>query len=170
MKNCFKVVLAAAAIFVAANASAQNFSKGDVFLGAKATDLNFGYNFVDEFNQTKFGIGVEGGYFFADKFAADANLGIKYSKNKGLDGTSTFNFGVGLRYYPVGNLYARVGYAGEKETDIDMTSLIKVGVGYDLFLTENWYFEPALYYQKDITKDGSKMNGIGLELGVGLKF
>lgn len=166
----------AAVLLLAASANAQHsFNKGDWFLGVGSTNLglnrSFGKNTV---SRTNFNLHGYGGYFFADKFAVDALLGASLARigEKGQEGyASSTNviFGAGVRYYPVRNLFARLGFRGETNTDLYALS---VDAGYDFFITDKIYFEPSVYYSKNLRKNwmGGRENGVGLSLGFGVKF
>ena len=159
--------MAAVAVAVS-GANAQNFSKGDWFLGAQASGLDLGYSFVDKSNSFDLGLAANAGYFISDKFALDATLGLGFAKEKDIDATSAFVFGIGARYYFAGNFYGRIGYNGDKAKDIDLVSNLGVSVGYSWFLSEKVFFEPAVYYQKNLADGGP--NRIGVQLGIGVKF
>lgn len=152
-----------AALVVAVSANAQDFNKNDWFLNARISGLELSHTFVDGASATTFDFGFGGGYFFADKFAIDAMLGVGI-----IEDLSVFTLGAGVRYYPVGNLFARVGYDGTKVEDLDFASMLGLTIGYDWFLTEKVFFEPGVYYKKNLADGGA--NQIGLSLGLGVKF
>lgn len=160
--------LTMAAVVVAVSANAQGFSKKDLFLNANISGLNLEHEFVSGGSATAFDLNVGGGYFISDKFAIDALIGIGYAKTKGVDGASAFGFGAGVRYYPAGNFFAKVGYDGLKAKNVDLASRLGLTVGYDCFLSEKVFFEPAVYYKKNLAKKGPST--VGLSLGVGVKF
>ena len=166
------IFMTMAAVVVAVSANAQNFNKGDWFLGAQASGLDLGYSFVDKSNSFDLGLAAEAGYFISDKFAVDATLGLVYAKVKDVDdATSTFTLGVGARYYFAGNFFGRVGYEGLNVSlggESAWADYLGVSVGYDWFLSEKVFFEPAVYYQKNLAKGGE--NRLGVQLGIGVKF
>ncbi len=157
-----------AAVAVAASASGQNFEKGDWMLKADVSNLQLSHAFNDGFSATSFRVGADVGYFLANRFAVDASLGLDYSKMEGMDTSSDFSFGAGVRYYPVGNLFARAGYNGSVSRGSDVTSFLGATIGYDLFLSEKVFFEPAIVYAKHLAEGGS--NSLGLSLGFGFRF
>ena len=162
------ILLAAVAMMAAVGANAQSFKKGDWFVGAQSTSLDFKHRFVEGAAATDFDLSAVGGRFLSDKFAVDAMAGIDYAKVKGADGANAFNFGAGVRYYPVGNLFARVGYNGQARTNADLISYVDAKVGYDFFFNDKVFFEPAVYYEKNLAKGGE--NVLGLSLGFGVRF
>jgi hypothetical protein len=170
-----KKVLVCLVLFAALNAKAQNnYSKGDWFLGAQSTGVGFERLFHNG-SSTKFNVGILGGWFFTSKFAIDAAAGINYFKEGNAQGDGTINFGAGIRYYPVNNLFARVGYNGNILWNGDVRSYINAKVGYDIFLSRKVFFEPAIYFEKNISWSGpAKSTGteniLGLSIGIGILF
>ncbi len=169
----FAVIISVA---VSATAQKQNFRKGDVFLNAGLSELRFDHlnRRIDSMRTVNIELAVDAGYFISDKFAVNAALGYGYQKSgkKGVenldDGTSRFTFGAGVRYYPVGNLFAGVGYYGGKSNGARLYSRLRVTAGYDLFLTGSVFFEPAIYYARNLSKLGT--DNLGLSLAFGVKF
>lgn len=162
------ILLAAAAVMAAVSANAQDFNKSDWYFGAQSTGLVLQHRFIDGNSATDFDLNAVGGWFFADKFAADAMLGFDYAKWQGYDADHALNFGAGVRYYPFGNLFARLGYNGQAANGREVVSYLDAKVGYDLFLSEKVFFEPAVYYEKNLAKGGE--NILGLSFGIGVKF
>lgn len=165
------IFLTAAVVMVAVGANAQDFSKGDWFLNAQTSSLGLEHSFVDDLSTTTFDLGVGGGYFLSNKFAIDALVGFDLVKVKDVDGVSAFNIGAGVRYYPVSNLFAKVGYKGVNASaggKSAWTSYLGASVGYDFFFNDRVFFEPAVYYQKNLADGGE--NVLGLSLGLGIKF
>lgn len=99
-------------------------------------------------------------------------MGFNYSRtakeSTRFSKSSSFTFGAGVRYYPVGDLFARIGYSGIVRKEADFSSALGVSVGYDLFLSDKVFFEPALSYSKNLSKLGN--HNLGLSLGIGVKF
>lgn len=175
-----KIIWISVWVVMSMGANAQEWNKGDWFLGAQSTGLKLQHRFYDGSSGTDFDVNAVGGWFFADKFSADAMLGFDYakvtnvvpgfddSKETNVNVNHAFNFGAGVRYYPVGNLFARVGYNGQLNRTGNLFSYLDVKVGYDLFLSERVFFEPAVYYEKELGY--SKENILGLSIGIGVKF
>ena len=166
MKKLLIVTLAA--VGVAVGAKAQNFEKGDWMIKADVSNLQLTQSFSDGLSLTSFDVGVNAGYFLANRFAVEAALGLDYSKMKGSDGVADFSFIAGARYYPVDNLFAKVGYYGYVSDGSKVRSLLGAWVGYDLFLSENVFLEPAVVYTRHLIEGGS--NNLGLSLGFGVRF
>lgn len=170
MKKLFLMAaVAAMTVMTSVSANAQNFEKGDRFLGAQNTGVVLEHRSYDGWSGTDFDVNAVGGWFFADKFSVDAMLGFDYAKVKNADANHAFNFGAGVRYYPVAGLFARLGYNGQLHFKTgNQFSYLDAKVGYDLFLSETVFFEPAVYYEKQLNR--VKENGFGLSLGLGVKF
>jgi hypothetical protein len=171
-----KRILVCFALLTAAGAGAQGrFDKGDWFLGAQSTGLGLESRFHDG-GSIGFNAGALGGWFFAERFAVDAVAGADYLKVRGSEGGGTFDFGAGVRYYPAGNLFARLGYNGDVPLSSGgVRSYLDAKAGYDLFLGETVFFEPAVYFEKRIGRslfNGSRWteNVLGVSLGIGVRF
>lgn len=169
-----KIVLIAALAVAAVSASAQDWSKGDWFVGAKTTGLGLDHKFLDKNSATSFDLGVNGGYFLSNRFAVDAALGFASASAKvaGVkESTNAFTYGIGVRYYPISNLFAHVMFEGMSVKDADNNpSYAGIEVGYDFFLSDKVFFEPAVYYKKGLVKKADESNAIGLALGFGVRF
>jgi opacity protein-like surface antigen len=161
------ILMAAVAVMTAVSASAQDFSKKDWFLDANLSSFGLAHAFQDGESATALSLNVGGGYFLSDKFALEAGLGTAI-----VEDANAFSFGLGARYYPYKNLFASLGYSGMKVEDFDIESNLALTVGYDLFISDKVFFEPAVFYQKNINKksDGGGLNTIGLSVGIGVKF
>ncbi len=170
------ILLAIVAVMGVGVANAQDWNKGDWFTGAQVDGLGLSHKFFDDDSETTFSIDVNAGYFISNRFAVDAALGfgLESWKYEGMDeseSTNAFTFGVGVRYYPVGNLFARVGFEGQSIKDVDgLNSYVGVTVGYDLFVSEKVFFTPAIYYKKGLNSDLDESNNIGLSVGIGVRF
>ncbi len=161
--------MATIAVMIVGSANARGFNKGDWFFGAHTTSLSFIHRCIDESSATDFNLRGVGGWFFADRFAIDVMTGVYYAKVNDSDGVGYFDFGAGVRYYPVGNLFARVGYNGQaKFSGGRVPSYLDAKIGYDFFLSDRIFFEPAAYYEKNILT--GEENIFGLSIGFGLKF
>jgi hypothetical protein len=164
---------------VAVNSNAQNrFEKGDWMVGAQSSGLDFKSRFNGGVQAKELNFDAMGGWFFADRFALEVTAGFDYLKARGMstsDGAVTF--GAGVRYYPVGNLFARFGYNGSVPTPSgDLRSYFGLKAGYDIFLARNVFLEPAVYFDKRVFfernpgVDAGTENVLGLSLGLGVKF
>ena len=158
------------AVLGVATANAQ-FEQGKKTLSANATGLGLDFTKVKDVDdmQIDFGFRAKGSYFVIDNLAVTAGLGFGYTK-MGDFNSNAFNFEIGGRYYFYQALYGALAYEGSKAKDVDMESWGKLEVGYDFYITENVFFEPALYFKKgfgDATKDISRF---GLSVGIGVNF
>jgi len=168
MKKVILIMLVA--VLGISTASAQ-FEKGAKTLSANVTGLSLDFTKVKDADdmQIDFGFMAKGSYFVIDNLAVTAGLGFEYSKLGDLN-SNAFAFEIGGKYYFYEALYAGLAYEGLKIKDIDMESWGKLEVGYTYYITENVFFEPALYFKQgfgDATKDFSKF---GLAVGIGVNF
>ena len=182
MKKAF--LLAAVAVVVTVSANAQNrFDKGDWLVGVQGAGLGFESRFNDGNGGSRdLNASVFGGWFLLDKLAFDLSAGLSHtsvgSKSRvgyaaGYTKTTLFDFSGGVRYYPVGNLFARIGYHGKTGTDT-WAQYLGAKVGYDIFLSKNVFFEPAVYYEKNLNKrmfkGQQRENVLGVSFGFGMRF
>jgi opacity protein-like surface antigen len=170
MKKLLLTTVALVAIIAGANA--QNFKKGDWTLGANLSELNLSHTFSykSSYSTTSFRLATNVGYFVFDKFAVEASAGISYSRLRSeiKTNSSSFTWGAGVRYYPIGNLFARVYQDRWKSINDEWLSSLTVSVGYDLFISERLFFEPMLYWSKYLVHTTGM--DIGIALGIGFKF
>lgn len=169
-----KIILIAALAVAAASASAQNWNKGDWFTGAQVDGLSVNHTSYKGASETNFGLAANAGYFFTNRLALDLTAGFNHTnakagdvKVKGTVGT----FGAGLRVYPVGNLFARVGYDASFAKGTNPSNYVGLTVGYDLFVSEKVFVTPAVYYKKGLkNNDTLASNNFGLQMGFGVRF
>jgi len=164
-----KIVLTIATLVaVAASATAQNFKKGDWFLGAGTSNLMVGSLFTADDSETDLEASLNGGYFLFDKMAVETRLSFNGTwYNHEFD--ANYSFGAGLRYYPVGNLFGSASYLGTVAAKgFPVRSHLMTGIGYDWFVSDRVFLEPALYYSRKLIKGG--YNSLFLSLAVGVKF
>lgn len=168
-----KLLLVVAAAVVSTGAFAQ-FTKGDIFLNAQTTSLNLGFTDNDGYSSTDFNLGVQGGYFFTDRLAADVTLGFNYGKMEEFDAETNFALGIGVRYHFYDAFFARVGFGAESyKNELDKTKFdtaFDLSVGYDWFINEKVFFEPSLYFAKGLSEFNKKTSTFGLRVGIGVKF
>ena len=159
------------AVLGVATANAQ-FEKGGKTLSGSLTGLSLDFEKTKDVDDMliNFGLMAKGSYFVADNLAVTAGLGFNYLKQGDFIDSNTFNFEIGGRYYFYQALYGALAYEGSKSKDVDMESWGKLEVGYTYYITDNVFFEPALYYKMgfgDMTKDVSHF---GLAVGIGVNF
>ena len=154
--------------FVALGVSAQ-FSQGTKTLSGSLTGFDFGLSGADGLDDFNVDLGVNGSYFVIDNLAVTAGFGIGSYKAKDVDAVTNFNFEIGGRYYFWEALYGGIKYRGEKYQDVDLLNFGKIEVGYDYYITENVFFEPAIYFEKGFG-DSNKWSNLGLSIGIGVNF
>lgn len=178
-KIIFVMLIAALGI---TSASAQ-FEKGTKTLSGNLTGLGLDFTKATDGggldDQITFGIQAKGNYFVANKFAVMAALGFNYGKAHihNMDGssgddtysTNTFSFEIGPRYYFWKCMYGSVSYLGSKMKDFDYQNWAKAGVGATLYINDNVFFEPELYFKQGLG-DIDIYSNLGLSIGVGVKF
>ena len=147
------------------------FEKGGKTLSASFSGLDLGFSGVDKLDNFNLDFGVRSSYFIADNFAVMAGLGINFSSPKGEDSYAEFNVEVGAKYYFWEAMYGGLAYKGYRHTFMDdWLSSCRFEVGYTYHITNNVFFEPALYYTRglsDLIKDQAKL---GLSIAIGVKF
>jgi opacity protein-like surface antigen len=163
------ILLALIAIAGVATANAQ-FTKGSKTLFAKSTGLDFGITSIDGVDDSRISLdlSVGGSYFVIDNLAITAGVGIQ-SQSFGDENETAFDFTIGAKYYFYKGLYAGLAYEGAKFEKLDLQSAGKIEVGYDWYLTDNVYFEPAVYFQKGFG-DIDGISQFGLSIGIGVNF
>jgi outer membrane protein W len=166
MKKILLITLVA--LLGTATANAQ-IAKGTTISLARVTGLDFTYTSLDDNSRTDFGLDGAVGYFVIDNLALVGQLGFAYTKTKGFDANSGFLFGFGARYYFVKTAFAQVAYAGQKLKDVDLANYVALNVGYDIFISDKVFLEPAVSYQKGFS-DVDKSSTFGLSFGIGIVF
>lgn len=166
-----KILFVAAAALVSTGAFAQSFTKGDIFVKGTLSGLNFEYNSYDgDHTDSEFNVNLGGGYFFTEDLAADITLGFGMYKIKDVDADKSLKLGVAVRYNVYDNLYARLGYEGEKYTGSDLASYGRLGVGYDYFISEKVFANAEAFYRMGFGDVAEKNSTFGLEIGGGFRF
>lgn len=180
MKKVIFVMLIVALGFTTASAQ---FEKGTKTLSGNLTGLGLDFTKNSDGgsldDRITFGIQAKGNYFIANKFAIMAALGYNYGKAHiyNIDGsggdytykTNTFEFEIGPRYYFWNCMYGSLSYLGSKTKDFDYLNWAKAGVGATLYINDNVFFEPELYFEQGLG-DIDNNSSLGLSIGVGVKF
>ncbi|MDR2920578.1 MAG: hypothetical protein LBV72_14595 [Tannerella sp.] len=177
-KIVFVMLIAALGI---TTVSAQ-FEKGTKTLSGNLTGLGLEFNKQTDGggldDQISFGIQAKGNYFVANKFAMMAALGFNYGKihldmyggdNDDTYSSNTFSFEIGPRYYFWNCMYGSVSYLGSKAKRFDYQNWAKIGVGATMYINDNVFFEPELYFKQGLG-DSDIYSTLGLSIGVGVKF
>jgi hypothetical protein len=164
------ILMMTIAVFGFASANAQ-FEAGKKTLIAKSAGLDFGVlKFKgDKESSIALNFGIEGSYFVADNFAVKAGFSID-SEKYGDDSNTDFGFNIGAKYYLYKALYAGLSYEGHQPgyKDADFLSYGKLEIGYDYYITDNVFFEPAIYFRQGFSKPESTK--FGLSIGIGVNF
>ncbi|MDR0798310.1 MAG: hypothetical protein LBN18_00910 [Dysgonamonadaceae bacterium] len=170
MKKVILFMLVAVLGLTTANAQ-DHFKAGDKTLSGQLTGFDFSYTKIDKSNKLNVDLSIYGSYFVIDNLAITAGVGINSEKQKDVDGTTGFNFSIGARYYFYDALYAGVAYKGYQsgEKDAKLESRARIEVGYDYYLSDNVFFEPAIYFEKGFG-DIDKLSQFGLAIGIGVNF
>ena len=141
------------AVFGVMSASAQ-FEAGRKTLTAKASGLDFTYAKTKDVDKgvINFDLGAQGSYFVIDNLAITAGVGFDYLKYYEEDAENAFTFTIGAKYYFYKGLYGGLAYEGLKASEGDLVSAAKVEVGYDIYISDNVFFEPAVFFGKGLDK------------------
>lgn len=123
---------------------------------------------------------INGTFILSKHFAIEVNA--MYTKDK--RDSDILLMGGGLRLYPTDGLFLNIG-PQFIAVDNESSFLFQVGMGYDLFLTDNIYMEPAIHYNaqnETINKRHNRyshyyedstyidLTGFGFSLSIGVKF
>jgi hypothetical protein len=126
------------------------------------------------YSTTSLELSAGGGYFVLDRLAVSGEIAIGVAKATNVDAATSFGLGLGARYYLFKGLFAGVAAGGSKVSGYDdIQGFFGGELGYDIFVTDHVFFEPALHVSKDFILDGFEMaDGItfGLSFGIGIKF
>jgi outer membrane protein OmpA-like peptidoglycan-associated protein len=152
----------------------QGFSRGDVLLFARSSGADFGITSVSGYSLTEFSLAAGGGYFILDKLAITGEVQMGMSKMTDMDASTSFGLGLGARFYFMKGLYAGASIAGATMTGSDdIQGAFGAEAGYDIFLGEQVFIEPAMQISKGINLSSFEVaDGItfGLALGIGVRF
>jgi outer membrane protein OmpA-like peptidoglycan-associated protein len=152
----------------------QKMNRGDLMLFARSTGVDIDYTSVSGYSMTDLSIEAGVAYFVLNKLALIGELQVGFSKVTDMDATSSFGLGIGARYYLVKELFAGVRIAGMKISGVDdFHGAFGAELGYDFFLNDHVFFEPALQITKGINFSSFELAdgmNFGLSLGFGIKF
>jgi outer membrane protein W len=143
--------------------------KGSKTLSTNVTGFDFSYSSWEKTNRVNFNLGVTGTYFIIDNLGLTAGFDIASSKLKNIDSSTNFGLTIGGRYYFLGNLYGALAYKGLGRQSQDFASYGNIQLGYDYYITDNVFFEPAVYFEKGFSKI-DKSSTLGLSIGIGVNF
>ena len=161
-----KLIIAALMAVLAIPASAQ-FEQGKAYVNTSLSGLSLSYSKSENFC---LGLGVMGGYFFADSWMAYGRLDYQHQYAEVGSDRNDISIGVGARYYIVQNgLYLNLGLQYEHRGASINNFLVCPEVGYTFFLNRHVTLEPSIYYNMSCNNfaDYSK---VGLRVGFGYFF
>lgn len=166
-----KLMIAAITICLGTSCFGQN-EYGQTEAGNWLVGGSFGFR--TNKNNSSFTLLPNAAYFFADNFAAGANLTLDFSKNGNIK-TNDIGFGPFVRYYlgktPVRPfLTSSIGYIsqsyktnGTKTTTNGYNFL--AGLGYAAFISDDIAIEGIAAYNYTDFKNASSYNGFSLNFG-----
>jgi hypothetical protein len=158
----------------AKTSAGQAFQRGDLMLFARSSGLDIDITSANGYRTTSFELSAGGGYFVIDHLAVTGEIAIGVAKAPNVDAVTSFGLGLGARYYIMKGLFAGVAAGGSKVSGYDdIQGFFGAEAGYDFFLTDHVFFEPAVKVSKNFILDGFEMaDGIsfGISLGIGVKF
>ncbi|MDR1348637.1 MAG: hypothetical protein LBJ63_09495 [Prevotellaceae bacterium] len=165
MKKILLITLVALLGIATANAQ---IAKGTTVLIASASGLDLSHESNDGTKTTSFGLTGTGAHFVIDNLAIVGGLGFSYGKVTDRPSSTAFGLALGARYYFVKTAYGSVLYRGEKAKGVDFASYANLEVGYDIFISDKVFLEPAVYYDKGFSKGVKKVSTFGLSFGIGI--
>jgi hypothetical protein len=169
MKKFLLITLVALLGIATANAQ---IAKGTTVLIASGSSLDLGYtsNSDTDLKTTGFGLTGVGAHFIIDNLAIVGGLGFDYIHYKWhgeSENSNSIGFLAGLRYYFVKTAYGSALYSGSKSKGSDFASAVHLEVGYDIFISDKVFLEPAVYYGKGFS-DSDKTSSFGVSFGIGV--
>lgn len=160
------MMFASALIVAAFVTKAQTTQEGDWLIGGNL-------NFSAAKHATSFGISPNAGYFFAENFAAGANIAFQYEK-LGDSKYTTFSAGPFARYY-AGNvekpfrpfLHTEINFGSQKTegSPAVKSTIFYLAPGAAYFINKNVALEALAGYQNVKIKDAGSSNGFLLKVG-----
>lgn len=127
--------------------------------GSAATG-NTSFSFASSNGNSRFKIGLDGGYFFMDDLAVKAGLGYD-------DSNEAFTYKIGAEYYIGGQFPVSVDFTGSSFNG-GSANWLGLQAGYAYFLGENVSVKPAVRYNVGL-EDGQQGVFQGL-IGFALYF
>lgn len=140
-----------------------SLTKGGFSLGVNSTGLNFSTAVDSGVKRTN--VGIEGGYFVADKVQAVAGAGYTNTSLKGSGTiTDTFTYTVGAKYYLENTIPLQVDLNGDDNNN----EYVGFQAGYAFFPSANFSIEPRARY--DVALDSYNRDVFSLGLGFNYFF
>jgi hypothetical protein len=169
-RKLFLSVLAAIIAISAANAQMGRgtFTLSSTFWG---TGSGLFINAVPETDNqtasTQVSLGANGAYYIVRNFALKAGLYVNTDKYGNSDPVTTTNVALGVKYHFVRGFYGELSYLNVKSGKKDAITYGRFELGYDIFLNDCFYLEPAAYIRAGLNDSSTKF---GLALGFGVAF
>jgi predicted porin len=162
--------MAAVMVFSAANAQVE---RGTVILSSTFWGSGSGLfiNIVPETDSqvasAQVNFGMRGAYYIVRNLALTAGLYLNSDKRGNSDPTTTTAFSAGVKYHFVRGFYGDLAYYSRKVGKNDGVSFGRFELGYDIYLNQYFYIEPAGYCLIGLNDSSSKF---GASLGFGVAF
>jgi len=169
-KKIYLIILAAIIMIPAANAQ---FQRGDVALSSTFWGSGSGLliNIVPETDSqtasSQVYLGADGAYYILRNLALTAGLYLNTTKYGKSDPVTTTAVSIGAKYHFIRGFYGELSYYSTKTGKKDAVTYGQLELGYDIFLNERFYIEPAGYYRMGLNDSSSKL---GVLLGFGVVF
>ncbi|MDR1406824.1 MAG: hypothetical protein LBJ23_02100 [Tannerella sp.] len=112
-------------------------------------------------------LGARGAYYIVRKLALTAGLyadTYKYGKS---DPTTATSISLGVKYHFIRGFYGELAWLNTKSGKSDAVTYGRLEVGYDIFLNNRFYLEPATYIRAGLNDSSTKL---GAALGFGVVF
>ncbi|MDR2385423.1 MAG: hypothetical protein LBD80_07190 [Tannerella sp.] len=111
--------------------------------------------------------GADGAFYIVRNFALTAGLYLNSSKYGSSDPVTSTVAAFGAKYHFVGGFYGELAYYNSKSGKNDAVTYGMLELGYDIYLNERFYLEPAGYYRMGLNDSVSRL---GVMLGFGVAF
>ncbi len=148
---------------VAAVGSKAQFEAGTMYMNVSLSNLGVSYSSIE---RCRFGGGLSGGFFFADKCLLKADL--NYNHTKAVD---DFSLGLGMRYYfRQSGIFLGSGGEFTHYTPSNNDVMIPFEVGYAFYLNHYLTIEPSLYYKMSLNCFTGSSSMAGFKIGFGFYF
>lgn len=158
-----RTLLAVLATWLACTGAFAQFEKGKHYIGASLTGASLSYS---DRKDLAFGLNAEGGWFFADDWAAVADVGFDYANSDFQD----LWLGAKARYFVEQNgLFLGCGVRYEHGWASYNDFMITPEVGYCFFVSKTLVIEPAVYVNLSCA-DFSENTEAGVRIGFGIIF
>ncbi|MDR1371023.1 MAG: hypothetical protein LBJ72_13010 [Dysgonamonadaceae bacterium] len=163
-------ILAAIAAIPAANAQMERgtFTISSTFWGTgSGMFINIAPETDKQYAYTQVSLGASGAYYIVRNFALKAGLYANTSKSGKSDPVTTTNVALGVKYHFVRGFYGELAYLNVKSGKSDAVTYGRLELGYDIFLNDIFYLEPAGYIRAGLNDSSSRF---GISFGFGLAF